>query len=123
MNKDFQEEFELHLGNIAGGYCAMTDADMLWEEKQEHIEAARKSYQVCKKHFKDDADNLHRWHVGMPCVFKCPISDCEIEVIVPVSTIQLYNFLSFCKKQNSGEYDDEYFIQLECLMAYDEDEE
>ena len=119
MNREFQEEFEKHLGNMAHGYIAITDPEVPWDVKLEHIETAKKSYITCKEYFKDEADNLHRWFYNSTCVFKSPITDGYIEVCINGSD-HLFEFLSFCKKQNTKEYDEEYLQYLEYLISYSE---
>ena len=119
MNKDYQEEFENHLGIMARGRISMSDPHMPWDVKLEHIEAAKKAHMTCKEFFKDEANNLHRWLYTSTCVFKSPITDGYIEVFINGSE-QLFEFLSFCKKQNTNEYDELYFDYLEHLILYSE---
>ena len=121
MNKKFREEFELHLSNMAGGYNALTDPKVPLNVKLKRIEEAKESYEVCKEYFHDDADNLHRWYFGSKCVFITPITDCSVEVAIH-DIDHLFDFLCFCKKQNTHEYDEEYFEYLGHLTLYREND-
>ena len=116
------KEFEEHIVHIVTGCVVLNDDTLDISAKLEHIERGRESYQTCKKFFNDSGNNLHRWLVNQPLVFKNPVTDGYMELYIEDVCLEtFYKFLNFCKSQNTGETcNDEYLSALAELIALSE---
>ncbi len=116
------EEFEEHIVQIVTGCVVLNDDNLDISAKLEHIERGRESYQICKKHFNDSGNNLHRWLINQPLVFKKPVSDGYMELYIEYGCLEtFYKFLNFCKMQNAGaNCSEEYLAALAELIALSE---
>lgn len=114
------KDFEEHMTLILDG-CDAINEEIDISVKLERIDVGRRSYQLCKEHFKDEANNIHRWLLGVPLVFKHPVTECYLGVQVKEGFAPLYNLLEFCRLQNSGfVYGDEYFDTMSILVQASE---
>ena len=114
------KDFEEHMALILDG-CDVITEDIDMSVKLERIDVGRRSYQLCKEYFKDDGNNIHRWLICLPLVFKHPVTNSYIQVNVKEGFEPLYNFLEFCRLQNSGlVFGDEYFETLTMLVQASE---
>ncbi len=114
------KDFEEHMTLILDG-CDSIHEDIDMTVKLDRIDVGRRSYQLCKEFFKDTGNNIHRWMIGIPLVFKHPVTENYIGVHIQEGFEPLYNFLEFCRLQNSGfVYGDEYFDTLTMLVQASE---
>ena len=116
------QEFEEHIVQIVTGCVVLNDENLDISAKLEHIERGRESYQICKKHFIDSGNNLHRWLINQPLVFKNPVSDGYMELYIEDGCLEtFYKFLNFCKIQNTGaDCSNKYLDTLAELIALSE---
>ena len=116
------KDFEEHMTLILDG-CDSVGDDIDISVKLERIDIGKRSYQLCKEYFKDEGNNLHRFLTGQLLVFKNPVTDGYMEILIDEGFEALYDFLEFCRLQNSGLlYGDECFEILATLTRISEDQ-
>ena len=71
--------------------------------------------------FKDEGNNIHRWLICLPLVLRHPVTNSNIQVHIKEDFEPLYNFLEFCRLQNSGlAFGGEYCETLTMLVQASE---
>lgn len=88
------------------------------EERLRLIDMGIYAYRWLDCEFNDRSKNIRRWLSGRPCIFCNDLQGIMMEINIGRDHNALYEFLEFCRQQNSNvEVSNEYLDYMEYLAS------